>query len=260
MNLESFKEQNGYTIDDVWYPRVTSICGIKHKPALTYFYAAAESYADANRKKDLAASEGKVIHEMIEKVIRGEEPTVAEHQLGFREAFREFLGQHSFHARREWIERRVKHPTHRYSGTFDLLAEVDGVFSLVDIKTSSGIWPDYALQTSAYLYALNDEPWLSDEKGKRTILPKAVEKRYVLRLNQVRRCDQCGAIQRVREMGDKIINGKNKNGCVHSWGPLMADWELKEFSNNEIDFKGFLHCKGVWEWECRKELEELGYL
>ena len=36
---EKFKNENGYDIDGVWYPRVNSILSIKAKPALYKFYA-----------------------------------------------------------------------------------------------------------------------------------------------------------------------------------------------------------------------------
>ena len=38
-NVDNFKNANGYEIDGIWYPRVTSIVGIKAKPALYMFYA-----------------------------------------------------------------------------------------------------------------------------------------------------------------------------------------------------------------------------
>ncbi len=46
-DLTEFKEQCGYTIDDVWYPRVTKIVSIKSKPALLRFYGEAENFKAA---------------------------------------------------------------------------------------------------------------------------------------------------------------------------------------------------------------------
>ena len=43
---------------------------------------------------------------------------------------------------------------HKFAGTVDALGYVNDKLTLVDYKTSSGIWPDYDLQTSSYLCAL----------------------------------------------------------------------------------------------------------
>lgn len=40
-----------------------------------------------------------------------------------------------------------------YAGTFDALVLVDGAVTLVDLKTSKDVYPDYALQLAAYKYA-----------------------------------------------------------------------------------------------------------
>ena len=42
---EEFKTINGYTIDGIWYPRVTKILDIKSKPALDGFFKEMENYA-----------------------------------------------------------------------------------------------------------------------------------------------------------------------------------------------------------------------
>jgi hypothetical protein len=51
----------------------------------------------------------------------------------------------------------VHHPDHHYAGTADLVARVNGVISLVDLKTSSGLWPEMYLQVAAYRAAYNSE-------------------------------------------------------------------------------------------------------
>ncbi len=44
------------------------------------------------------------------------------------------------------MEKKVKHPYYRYVGTFDILADIDNSFALVDIKTSAAVYDDYRLQ------------------------------------------------------------------------------------------------------------------
>mgnify|MGYP001558319551 CR=1 FL=1 len=43
-----------------------------------------------------------------------------------------------------------------FAGTADAIAEVDGVVTLLDWKTSKGIYPEYKLQTVAYKYAAEE--------------------------------------------------------------------------------------------------------
>jgi|YNPMSStandDraft_2_1061718.scaffolds.fasta_scaffold04369_2 hypothetical protein len=257
-DIEEFKKDQGYIIENVWYPRVTKICDVKSKPALYYFYAQSPDFETANLKKRKAADEGKIVHEIIESFITRRSIIVPEEYLGFKKAFEDFLKNHSFFSKFEWIEKKVRHPAYRYVGTFDAVGEIDGYFSLIDIKTSQSVYEDYRLQTAAYFYAINEEPWLLDYKGIKTILPREIEKRYILRLNQKRICQKCGAVLKVRQMGDKLE--KEDNSCNHEFGDIVGEWELKEFDNPEEDFKGFLHCKGLWEWENRDFLKEIGYL
>src|SRR5258708_14554226 len=73
-DVEDFKEKAGYTIDDVWYPRVTKIVGIKAKPALYFYYAAAKSYKAAQDATEQSAKEGTMIHEAVEGFLLGKNP------------------------------------------------------------------------------------------------------------------------------------------------------------------------------------------
>ncbi len=260
MSADEFQKKEGYFIQGLWYPRVTSICQIKNKPALYYFYARAENYEEADLKKNQAAAEGTMIHHILEKIIIGDGFVVPEQYLGIKKAFDDFIKNHAFHSRKEWLERRVKHSNHRYSGTFDILAEVDGELAIVDLKSSASIYRDYRLQTAAYLSAINEEPWLLDENGNKYLIPNEVTKRYVLRINQKRICEKCGATMKLRSMGNKIEANKNSNGCQHQWGEILGEWELKEFDQPEVDFQAFINAKGLWEWENQEILGRIGYL
>ncbi len=258
-SIEAFKKEQGYFINGEWYPRVTKICDVKSKPALYYFYAQAPDFKSATEQKQKAASEGKIVHEIIESFISHRPIIVPEDFSGFKKAFEEFLKNYSFFSKHEWIEKKVRHPFHRYAGTFDILGEIDGHFALIDIKTAQSVYDDYRLQTAAYFYALTEEPWLLDNKGNKIVLPREIEKRYILRINQKRICLKCGAVMKVRKMGDKIIESGESN-CDHQFSEIIGEWELVEFDSHSEDFKAFLHCKGLWEWEYRDYLREIGYL
>src|SRR5579863_4951280 len=71
-----FKEQCGYTIDGIWYPRVTKIVSIKAKPALYRYYGEAASYKAAQDSTEQSAKEGTLIHEAVEGLLLGKNPEI----------------------------------------------------------------------------------------------------------------------------------------------------------------------------------------
>lgn len=60
-------------------------------------------------------------------------------------------------------ERKVYSKEHNYCGTVDLLAEVNGWLATIDLKTSTGIYPEYYLQVIAYARAIEEELGLKSE-------------------------------------------------------------------------------------------------
>ena len=77
-NSDKFKELNGYEINGVWYPRVTSILNIKAKPALYRYYAELENFAAAEEIMERSADEGTRVHEAIEAILVGKTPEYGE--------------------------------------------------------------------------------------------------------------------------------------------------------------------------------------
>src|SRR5512133_3097702 len=124
-SLEEFKDRAGYEIDGVWYPRVTSIVSIKAKPALYRYYAGMPSYKAADDAKDRSAQEGTQVHAAIEAILRGHEPIIDDTTRASVDAFTEFC--RNTHVRPLMIEERLVSRLHRYAGTVDVVAEVDGV-------------------------------------------------------------------------------------------------------------------------------------
>lgn len=59
----------------------------------------------------------------------------------------------------EWIvsEKKIYSLEHSYAGTYDAEAYVDGKLSLIDFKTSKGIYADYLLQLACYVGAAEEE-------------------------------------------------------------------------------------------------------
>jgi hypothetical protein len=159
-------------------PSVTGIVSVLAKPALIQWAANSsvelckgaispgveysETYLEevwrAARKasggiKSEAASKGTEIHRALEASFRGGDGDSGTNVTV--KAVRDCLD--ALHIRPLESERKIYSCRHRYSGTLDLLGETDGKLVLVDFKTSKGIYPEFRLQTAAYVFAYEEE-------------------------------------------------------------------------------------------------------
>jgi hypothetical protein len=154
-----------------WYPSVTTVLGIKNKPALLG-WAKRETAACAVRnlevlermvksggplaavewlkripdhQRDAAADLGTQVHAMAEALGRGEPVSIDESLGPYLASYRrDFL--EAFHPRFLAVEAMVCSERYEYGGTADSFVEIAGEIWLVDIKTGSGVYPDTALQ------------------------------------------------------------------------------------------------------------------
>jgi hypothetical protein len=153
------------------YPSVTTILGIKDKPALVG-WAKRETAACAVRnldvlarmvqsggpqaavdwlkkipdyRRDAAADLGTAVHAAAEAIGRGEPVVVGDDVRPFIDAYRrDFL--EPFEPRFLALEAMVCSTRYEYGGTADAFAEIDGETWLLDYKTGAGVYPDTALQ------------------------------------------------------------------------------------------------------------------
>ena len=263
-DLDHFKSICGYDIGGTWYPRVTKILDIKSKPALENFFKEVESYSSAEDIKNKSAEEGSRLHEFIERTAVGEEVPVPEEIRPAITAFKEFKNSRRIIFCPDFIERQIWSLKYRYAGTVDALAFVDGKFGVLDIKTSSGFYPEFNLQTAAYASALQEI-----EVKKATGLPQDVTTRWILRVDQKKKCRRCGSTLREKG-GRKKIRSPNGsfstlnalNICSegdHEWGELKGEVELREFPHFYKDVRAFIAAKILWEWENDYWLKQIGY-
>lgn len=120
------------------------------------------------RDRDRAAKRGTEVHNLAEKLIRGETVDVPEELTGHVDSYLKFL--------EEWevepvvVEGVIFNRKHRYMGTLDLIGRLRGRLVLADIKTTrSGIFGEVALQLAAYRYA---EGIVGDRKGEELPMPE----------------------------------------------------------------------------------------
>lgn len=104
-----------------------------------------------------AAVKGTDVHTLAEQLANGAEVEVPEHLAGYVESCVKFLDE--YQVKPIATEAVVCHRRWRYAGTTDLFADItlpDGtvVRACLDWKTgASGVWPEAALQLSAYRWA-----------------------------------------------------------------------------------------------------------
>ena len=259
-NPEQFKKMNGYEINGQWMPRVTSIVSIKSKPALEKFFKEVETYQNAENIKKKSAEEGTLVHETVEKYLLGEKSEIPDQVKPVIQALERFTSYQSIDLHPDFIEKRIFSLQNRYAGTVDALARIGGKFGVLDIKTSTGIYRDYNLQTSAYVAALY-EPEVKQELN----LPREMETRWILRIDQTKMCLKCHAVLREKGGRNKVRNVKHNSllPCPegeHEWGQPQGIIELKEFPYFKNDFEAFLSAKRLWEWEHEYLLKQIQYL
>ncbi len=263
-NEPEFKVANGYELNGIWYPRVTRILEVKAKPALQQFFKEMESYSLAEEVKEKSALHGSLVHEAIEKILLGESVEVPTAIAPGVETFQRFNEQRGIAFHPGFVERTVWSQRYRYAGTIDALATIDGKFGVLDIKTSTGFYPEYNLQTAAYVAALQEFP------VRRMLgLASEIQTRWILRIDQRRICRLCDATMRTKGGRVKIRGDKKGSACEsqivgavrdqHEWGDEEGEVELREFPFFQRDIRAFIAAKTLWEWENGYWLRKIGY-
>lgn len=181
MSLTFTPRRHLYTLDGERVPSVTTIVGVLPKGGLVYWASklVAEAVADQpstvdairamgrdvmiaglravpDQAKRRAGDRGTLLHELATGVVRGEaseliaDPDIAACLSGLAQWFDDV----GFEA--ELIEHPVGSRSFGYAGRFDLVGTMAANRDerwLIDLKTSSGVYGDTALQTAAYARA-----------------------------------------------------------------------------------------------------------
>lgn len=158
-------------------PSVTTILGVLDKPALPRWAAkSVAEFAAVNkdswvnlptdaaidmlkgspwRTRDRAAEAGTNAHEYCEALLKGEVSIDSPFDPpGLGEAAKNLRGiLKAAQPTPLSIEGTVWSHKYGYAGSFDGIHIIDGVVTLVDLKTSTGVYPDYSIQLAAYKYA-----------------------------------------------------------------------------------------------------------
>lgn len=102
----------------------------------------------ATQQRDKAANVGTEVHAIADAINRGQTVDVAPEIEPYVDSYRAFL--RAFEPRFLATEEMVCSLKHRYAGTLDAIAVIAGETWMWDNKSAKGVYPETALQLSAY--------------------------------------------------------------------------------------------------------------
>ena len=197
VELDFNEKKHYYTVEGEYAPSVTTILDSIAKPALIPWAAnEGAKFFISHAHEDMKAEDmakgirgayrtssgqalniGMEVHKWCEEAIlwklgKGETPLPLERTESKNaiNAFREWTKANDV----EWltVEEKVYHRGHKFAGTVDATAIVNGDYCVIDFKTSGAIYSAYHLQCAAYAKAIED------------MRGKEVDKAYVLRFDK----------------------------------------------------------------------------
>lgn len=146
-----YKLANGQRV-----PSVTTVLGVLNKPALlNWAWRCGCDGLDYKAVRDSAAGIGTLAHYLIMCHLRGESPDTSEYS-----AQDNFQAENCLIKYWDWesqnhitpvlIEEPLVSEQYGFGGTIDCLAKINGELTLIDWKTSKGIYPEMIYQMAAY--------------------------------------------------------------------------------------------------------------
>lgn len=157
-----YKDKNGNTL-----PGTTTVLSILAKPALyQWYYKMGASGENPFKKKDTAADIGTIGHAFVMTHLKGWELDTSNLVPA-----NVSIAENCVLSYLEWEKRQELKPilieqeltNDRWGGTVDLYAELNREKTLIDFKTSSGIYPDMAYQLASYAQLLKDNGYEVDK-------------------------------------------------------------------------------------------------
>lgn len=118
-------------------------------------------------QRDTKANIGQRIHSLASAMTNGQQVNVANEEVPYLHAWFDFA--RTVQPQIVFSETSIANLTHRYGGTFDLGCLIDGHWTLLDIKTGKGVYPETALQLAGYAEA---EFWATADDPTKRALPK----------------------------------------------------------------------------------------
>lgn len=197
-----------YEWDGEQYYSVTTVLNVLNKPALTKWAANSVANYVANnfpivaelvgkgqsaaaidlmkgspwRQREKAADLGSLVHLTIEHLVTGEDVAgieVDETVIPYLESFVSWVD----HFKPEFLisEGTIFNREYNYAGTLDIIAKIDGLTWLIDVKSGKGVYPEAAMQVAAY----SRGEFIGHHDGTEEMLP-VIDKGAVLHVQKDR--------------------------------------------------------------------------
>lgn len=148
-------EKNHYLINGKKYYRVTRIKSVINNQGLNNWIASiGQKKAFEIMKK--SAAFGSKNHKLFALILTKKEVNAENYDEDTKcnlNLLKEFITEHKI---RPILVEQTLWSEYGYAGTTDFVGYVDDELMLLDWKTGNGIYPDYWLQLSAYVWALNE--------------------------------------------------------------------------------------------------------
>ena len=181
---------------------------------------------ESDNQKNIAGEIGSAIHSWIEKHIKGEQPEMPEDDKVLQgvNSFLQWIDENKV----EFIESEkiVYSRKYDYIGTLDIIAKINGGLYLLDIKTGNSIYPEYKMQTAAYLKAD------MEERGTK------YDGRIILRISK-----------ETEEEYKERMNAKNLKNGYTEYKVFEAVYLDDKHSTVHQDFCGFKNCIELVNWK-----------
>lgn len=155
-----------YTKDGVLVPGATTVLGLLNKPALVkWANNLGLQGIDVTKYVDKTAEVGTLAHLMVQYYLAGSE------QLDYSRFSQDTISQaeNSLISFWEWdkthkikpilLEKSLVSNIHKFGGSVDCYAEIDGQRWLVDFKTGKAIYDEMAIQLAAYRQLLQEHDY-----------------------------------------------------------------------------------------------------
>jgi hypothetical protein len=151
-------------------PSVTTVVSILAKPQLIeWAWKQGLNGQDIHKIKNSTADAGTLAHQMILDFLKSKQTDTSEYAKDIID-----LAENSFLSFLEWQKNRVLEPIlveaslvseqYKYGGTLDFYGKLDGILTLIDWKTGSGIYDSYIYQLSAYRNLLLENGYENPER------------------------------------------------------------------------------------------------
>lgn len=246
----------------VWYPSVTEVIRKTSPlpPGLLQWYVQ-HGLKEANKLKEDAAAKGTEMHIIFERYLRGEQIDMADLPL--------------FHAKAllsldQWAndndvaviatEQRVFNHQLRYAGTVDLICEMtfnkQRVKAIVDFKSGTGVYDDYAIQLEMYRLAWNQENRKThDVTHVFNWSPKDWNKSPSYTLKNQTGVVSIEHVQHRCNLYHAAYNARPKNKMIIT-GQLPGDAKYNFINQDEIVFDEYRQHLGTKPLWCKNQLQE----